>query len=77
MAPMADTPDAWLADRAPSVIRRWAERAVAGQEDGRRPPNAVTAFAARHHIPLDDPHRTGQAILRVLARVEAGARHAP
>ena len=75
MTPTPD-PNVGVADRAPAVIRAWAERA-SGATAPAVIPNAVIAFAARHHISLADPRRAGVAILRVLTLLEAARTTAP
>jgi hypothetical protein len=71
--------DGWLSDIGREAVRLWADRAVRGDEEGRRPPNCVIAFAARHGIPLDryDHRVSGLAVQRVLRHCDAGRGLAP
>lgn len=65
-------PDTWIADRAPEVVRRWAENAVWTNRAPAPPPNAVVQLTERHLIPIDpfQPRDAGLAVLRVLARLD-------
>lgn len=65
--------------REHDAVRRWAERAVAGQE-GKAPPNSVARFCSRHRIPVDSfasMRPVGTAVLRKVTAVDAAPEVAP
>jgi hypothetical protein len=63
-------PDGWLNDTVREAVRQRADRAVRGDEEGRRPPNCVIAFCERHHIPLDTyDHRVSAIAVRRALRL--------